>query len=156
MTNRTKYNKLVHKLYNISVGGYMNNDFKRFCFVIMPFSDELHYFYLFYKNYLEENFPLVVERGDNRVKTIPLHEKIQAQIEQSHIVIADISGKNANVMYELGIAIAYQKPVVIITKDPVQDVPTDLKHNELIKYDFKNHQFFINKLDNAIECLIKR
>jgi len=122
----------------------------RLCFVIMPFKPELNYFYLYIQKYLSEKHALRCERGDHRVLTIPLLEKIRKQILDADVIIGDITGRNSNVFYELGLADAYRRKVILITSDPVEDVPTDVRHLEFIKYDLNNHVEFLSKLDNAI------
>src|SRR5205085_10787047 len=80
----------------------------------------------------------------------PLLEKIEKQILDADVMIADITERNPNVFYELGLAHSYGKKVIVITQDPVNDAPTDIRHLEFIKYDLGQHIEFLNKLDNAI------
>jgi hypothetical protein len=47
--------------------------------------------------------------------------EIVSNLYSDEIVIADVSNKNANVMFELGMRMAFQKPVIIVT-----DLDTDL------------------------------
>ncbi len=54
-------------------------------------------------------------------------------ISQADLVVAEISSRNPNVMYELGIAHALGKPTVILTQD-IDQVPFDLRSYRLIKY----------------------
>lgn len=120
----------------------------RSCFVIMPFKPELNYFYLYVRGYLKEKHGIECERGDHKILTIPLLEKIRRQILDADVIIADITGRNANVFYELGLA--FGKKIILITQDSAADVPTDIKHLEFIKYDLSQHVEFLSKLDNAI------
>jgi len=122
----------------------------RSCFVIMPFRPDLNYFYLYLQRYLRDKHGLHCERGDHRILTIPLLEKIQQQILDADVIIGDISGRNANVFYELGLAHSYGKKVIVITQDPITDAPTDIRHLEFIRYDLGQHIDFLNKIDNAI------
>ncbi len=122
----------------------------RSCFVVMPFRAELNFLYLYLRDYLDRKHGLVCERGDHRILTIPLVEKGRKQILDADVIIADISGRNANVFYELGMAEAYGKKVVLITGDPVEEAPTDIRHLEFIKYNLANHVDFLEKIDNAI------
>jgi hypothetical protein len=46
-----------------------------------------------------------------------IHANIINNIFQNEIVVCDVSGKNANVMFELGLRLASQKPVIIIKDD---------------------------------------
>jgi hypothetical protein len=123
---------------------------KRSCFVIMPFLPELHYFYLFMKNHIEKNHNISCKRGDADILTVPLLNKIRSYIEESDILIADCSGRNCNVFYELGMAHAFGKQVILITKDPIIDAPVDIKHYEFIKYELNKHIEFLEALDRAL------
>lgn len=49
-------------------------------------------------------------------------------------IIADLTGNNSNVMYELGIAHANNKKVIMITQDSRNDLPFDVHQYRTIKY----------------------
>ena len=120
------------------------------CFVIMPFAPELHYFYLYLKQYIEKKYGIQCDRGDTDVSTKPLLTKINEYIQIADVIIADCSGRNPNVFYELGIAHAHDKKVILITKDPAQEAPTDIRYYEFIHYELDKHIEFFEKLDNAL------
>jgi len=61
-------------------------------------------------------------------------EKIWQQINESRLIIADLTSSNPNVLYEAGIAHTLGKPIIFIVQDPVY-VPTDLKAIEFVKYE---------------------
>lgn len=44
-------------------------------------------------------------------------KRIIQNLYKNDIVIADVSGKNANVMFELGIRLAFDKPAIVIKDD---------------------------------------
>lgn len=121
-----------------------------FCFVIMPFRPELNYFYLYLKHHIENSHNIDCERGDAQVLTKPLLEKIADYIRKADVLIADCTGRNPNVFYELGIAHASDKRVILITQDNVSEAPTDIRHYEFIKYELENHAQFLANLDNAL------
>ncbi|AHW58667.1 hypothetical protein SAMN05444285_10690 [Draconibacterium orientale] len=56
----------------------------------------------------------------------------------SRVVVADFTGKNPNVFYEVGIAHTLGKTVVPITQS-IDDVPTDLGHHRALLY-YPNEQ----------------
>ena len=121
------------------------------CFFVMPFKPELNYFYLYVKKYLEEKHGLKVERGDTAILTKTLMEKIREQIVRADIIIGDITSKNPNVFYELGLAHAFGKPIIFLTQDPPEQAPVDIRQFEFIVYDLGKHDEFLSKLDNAIQ-----
>ena len=120
----------------------------RRCFVIMPFRDDLNYFYLYLHDYLKNNHNIHCERGDHKVLPIPLLEKIKIGLQEADVIVADITGNRPNVFYELGLSDAYGKKVVLITQD--EDIPSDIRHLEFIRYSLGHHLEFLNKLDNAL------
>jgi hypothetical protein len=104
------------------------------------------------KSHIGQIFPEVsVERGDDRILTTPILEKIDAFIREADVVIADCSGRNANVFYELGMAHALRKPVVLITSDDIEDAPTDIRAFEFISYAHLTIDAFLGKLDDALQ-----
>ena len=54
--------------------------------------------------------------------------------QRAKILLADLTGKNANVFYELGLAHAAGKPVILVTGS-IDDVPFDLRALRVIEYD---------------------
>jgi hypothetical protein len=124
------------------------------CFVVMPFRPELNYFFLYLKKYLEEKYRIRVERGDSNVLTKELMKKIADQIFSASFLIADITGANANVFFELGIAHATGKPVIFLTQDAPKDAPVDIRQFEFIHYELGRHEDFLAKLDNAVRNVL--
>ena len=124
------------------------------CFVIMPFRPELSFLYRYVKEHVEGKFEIECVRGDGETLTVPLLDKIRDLIDSSDFVIADISGRNPNVFYELGLAHASNKEVILITHDTVEDAPTDIRSYEFIRY-ADDHGAFLAKLNSAIRSLIQ-
>ena len=120
------------------------------CFVIMPFTDELHYFFLYMKKHIEEKHGISCIRGDADKLTVPVLDKIKDYIRNSDVLIADCSGRNPNVFYELGMAHILGKKVILITSDPIREAPTDIRHFEFIRYTLGKHVEFFEQLDNAL------
>jgi hypothetical protein len=126
---------------------------QRRCFVIMPFRPDLHYFYLYLKHHIEQKHGILCERGDTTVMTVPILDKINEYIRNADVLIADCSGRNPNVFYELGIAHAHGKKVILISQDPVQEAPADVRHYEFISYELGDHVRFLERLDNALRSV---
>jgi nucleoside 2-deoxyribosyltransferase len=128
---------------------------KPVCFFVMPFSAEMHYFYLYVRKYVEGKHNLICERADDRVTTLPLSEKVRGQVQRADVIIADCTGRNPNVMYELGLAHAYERKVVLLTRDAIDSIPSDLRQFEFVKYDQGDHLNFLQKLDGALDNIFK-
>jgi hypothetical protein len=62
-----------------------------------------------------------------------IHKEILSNVYNDDIVIFDVSGRNPNVFFELGIRMATQKPTVII-KDDKTLYPFDTSPNRYIEY----------------------
>lgn len=120
------------------------------CFVAMPFRPELNFVFLYIQYHLRERCGVEVERGDAELLTIPVVEKVRAQIARADLVIADVSGANPNVMYEVGIAHAMAKPVLFLTQDAPDTTPVDVRQFEFIVYDLGRHVEFLHKLEAAV------
>ena len=69
---------------------------------------------------------------------------------QSQFVIADITGNNANVFYELGMAHAIGIPVIVLAQD-ADAVPFDLKSRRILIYEADKLQEMEEGLRGAIK-----
>lgn len=63
----------------------------------------------------------------------PIADSIRHAIERSALVIGDATGGNPHVMWELGIAQALGKPILILAQDP-GSVPFDLQSAPVLTY----------------------
>jgi hypothetical protein len=103
------------------------------CFIVMPFSREwsadVH------RILARECEAAGVRpvRGDDLFTPTDILEDIWQGINAADFVIADISGRNPNVLYELGIAHTLAKPVLILSREP-SDIPIDLASRRVILY----------------------
>jgi len=73
----------------------------------------------------------------NRADDVWLHraiiQDIVSLIDRAAILVCDCTGRNPNVFYEIGIADALGKEVILITQN-ADDVPFDLRHLRYIPY----------------------
>jgi len=106
---------------------------KPFVFVLMPFSNEFHDVYNLGIKVAAEASETYCERVDEQVYDGTILQRIYNQIRTADIIVADMTGRNANVFYEVGYAHALDKKVILLTKDP-EDIPFDLKHYPHIIY----------------------
>ena len=73
-------------------------------------------------------------RADSLFTSTQIIADIWRLTRSANILLADLSGKNPNVFYELGLAHAIGKPVVLISNS-IDDVPFDLRALRIIIYD---------------------
>jgi hypothetical protein len=105
-----------------------------FAFVLMPFDKAFDDVYkLGIKGGLAKFPDVVAERVDEQIYREGILERIYRQIEVADIIIADMSGQNPNVFYEVGYAHAKGKLCILLTSN-VGDIPFDLKHQRHIVY----------------------
>lgn len=72
-------------------------------------------------------------RADNIFSPGIIIDNIFESIRSSKVVIADITEKNPNVYYELGLAHAMNKTVVLISQN-VSDLPFDIQQHRVLEY----------------------
>ena len=119
------------------------------CFVMMPFGSPIgDYYSSIYKPAIEKA-NLIPVRADNEIFGAgKIMDQVWSGINAAKVLVAEMTTKNANVFYELGIAHALRKPVVLVSSNE-DDVPFDLKHIRVIYYD-KNDPFWGQKLLNKV------
>ena len=102
-------------------------------FVIMPFSPDFNEIYnLFIASTLNE-IGYNVFRADDIVSQRNILEDIISSIYESDLIVADLTGSNPNVYYELGVAHTFGKPVILLSQS-VSDLPFDLRSYRVIQY----------------------
>lgn len=99
--------------------------------------------------------PLTV--SDSKGSTT-IHSSIFLNLYQNEIVVCDVSNRNANVMFELGMRIAFDKPVVII-KDDKTPFSFDTSHIKHLEYPsdlrFQVIEKFIDDLAETIKDTVE-
>jgi len=108
---------------------------KHFAFVLMPFDTVFDDVYKLGIKGAVEKFgaDLFAERVDEQLYREGILERIYRQIEIADIVIADMTGQNPNVFYEVGYAHAKGKLCILLTTNTA-DIPFDLKHQRHVVY----------------------
>ena len=107
---------------------------KPLAFVIMPFDEEFTPIYAHFIKPIFENAGFSVERADDIESQQNILRDVVEKINACALIIADLTGANPNVFYELGLAHAFRKPVLLITQS-VEEVPFDLRSYRLLEYD---------------------
>jgi hypothetical protein len=94
---------------------------------IMPFASSFRPIYDDHIRPTVEKLGLNCKRADDIYGTQPVIEDIWEQICHARVLIAELTGRNANVFYELGIAHTVGKNVILIAQSET-DFPFDLLH----------------------------
>lgn len=106
---------------------------KPFVFILMPFSDAFTDIYKLGIKQTAEETGLRAERVDEQLYSEPMLERIYRQIDAADIIVADMTGQNPNVFYEVGYAHAKGKLCILLTQN-ASDIPFDLKQHRHIVY----------------------
>lgn len=119
----------------LKANGITQNDLlidKRLIFILTPFHD----------NYSEE-YKVIREactqsgfnayRGDENYIKGDIFPEMLKLIVKANLIIANVNGRNPNVLYELGIAQALDKPVILISSEP-DKLPIDIKSKRFLVY----------------------
>jgi hypothetical protein len=104
-------------------------------FVAMPFSSKLEPVYEDHIKKAIARLDLEVGRADDFFRRGSIMSDIWSAIHAARVVVADLTGRNPNVLYEIGLAHAIGKDTILISQS-MDDVPSDLRHLRVIVYEF--------------------
>lgn len=123
------------------------------CFVMMPFTES-------FENYYQQLYKPDIEKVNlEPMRTLDLFRPnvivsdIWEMIQNSKALLAELTTRNANVFYELGLGHAIGKPIILIS-ETMDDVPFDLQQLRIILYD-KNDPMWGNKLSSEISSALE-
>jgi ActR/RegA family two-component response regulator len=116
--------------------------------VLMPFARSFDELYRVAIKEPVEALGFRCERIDELFFIGDILQKLYDKIEQSQLIIADLSTLNANVFYETGFADALKKTVILLVNSTTK-IPFDMQPKRLIIYDD------IPMLKTSLEAMIK-
>ncbi len=150
---------------------------KKSCFIIMPFSQVKTNIFEYNKQTLDYIYEQIIKKAvheyveeDKKVfsditrynsKVGSIINGITRNLNESDLVIADLTGLNPNVMYELGVRHTLRRGTIIITQD-LSSLPSDLRDYICIGYKYSentieqddNYKQFRLELHNSISELL--
>jgi hypothetical protein len=104
------------------------------CFVMMPFAEPLGgYYKTIYEPAIQKAGLKPIRADADIFATGKIVDQIWSGIQVAKVLVAELTGRNPNVFYELGLAHALQKPVVLVSSNE-GDVPFDVHHIRVIYY----------------------
>lgn len=105
------------------------------CFVMQPFAAPLgDYYEKIYRPAIEKAGLRPVRADAEIFGTGKIIDQVWHGINAAKVLVAELTTRNPNVFYELGLAHAMNKPVVLVSAKE-EDVPFDLQHIRVIYYD---------------------
>lgn len=121
----------------------INEDLKT-CFIICPIGEEeskirenSNQFFEFIVEPVVKAFNYSLKRSDLMNENGMIMFQIIDQLVESPLVIADLTGNNPNVFYELAVRHVTKKPCILM-KTEGQKTPFDVEGMRIISYDLKN------------------
>ena len=102
---------------------------------MMPFASPLGDHYgLIYEPAIKKAGLKAVRADDDIFATGKIIDQVWTGIRAARVLVAELTSRNPNVFYELGLAHALKKPVVLVSSNEA-DVPFDVRHIRVIYYD---------------------
>lgn len=130
------------------------------CFVIMPISQQVGYeaghFDFVYEDIIKPSIEatgMLPIRADETINTNLIQLDILRKVIGSDMAICDMSAKNPNVFYELGVRQAFDKPTVLMT-DSITSAPFDVSSLRYVEYQekmsYRDVKFAVERLTQAL------
>lgn len=95
----------------------------------------------------------IVDAAHDISKSGSINNQVMSGVLESDLVIANLSGLNPNVMYELAVRHATQKPIIHICEKETTVLPFDIADQRTIFY--KNDMLGVKELENTLRRIIK-
>ncbi|MEM1256068.1 MAG: hypothetical protein AAGI69_26825 [Cyanobacteria bacterium P01_H01_bin.21] len=125
-------------------------------FVLMPFRPEIKPLYEDHIVKVAKDLSLNVARGDDFFTAHSVMLDVWSAICSAKAIIADCTGRNPNVFYEIGLGHVIGKPVILITQNN-DDVPFDVRHMRYIQYSYTPRGMveFEKRLTETIKTILQ-
>jgi hypothetical protein len=126
------------------------------CFVLMPFEAKFQPVYEDHIKRVITEAGLSSQRADEIASTNLITWDIWERLNKARLVIADLTDRNPNVFYEVGLAHAISKEVILLTQS-MGDIPFDLQSLRFIVYQYNPRGMveFEKKLRLAITVVLQ-
>lgn len=126
------------------------------CFVLMPFASKYQPIYDDHIRPVVESAGLKCQRVDEVAGTNSITWDIWERINRARLLIAELTDQNPNVFYELGLAHAISKDVILVTQS-MDFVPFDLRTLRCIVYEYnpRSVRAFETKLRETIDAVMR-
>jgi hypothetical protein len=124
------------------------------CFVMQPFaSPHGDYYEKIFKPAIDKTGLKPVRADADIFGTGKIIDQIWRGINGAKVLVAELTTRNANVLYELGLAHALKKPVVLVSSNQ-PDVPFDLHHIRVMYYDVTDPFWGIKLIEKVAENIL--
>jgi len=138
---------------------------ENYCFIVSPIGNKGTDKYKHFKDVYDyiikpainnSGYSFEVVRADDIERPGSFIKDILENLLNSFVIIADLSGQNPNVFYELGVRHALSPRTILIAQS-IDDIPSDLREYRTIIYDdsAKGVKDFTDKLTNYFKEIFK-
>ena len=121
-------------------------------FILMPFASDFDEVYDYLIRELLSEAGYEVSRADDILNQRNILEDVVQSIVNADLVIADLTTSNPNVYYELGLAHALEKRVVLIAQS-LDEIPFDLRPYRIVTYN--THFAQMQKARQELQTVVK-
>lgn len=123
-------------------------------FVIMPFAPRLAPIYSAIQQACSIA-GITSVRADEVLGPGPIVNQIFDNLADADLAIAEVTDRNPNVYYEVGVAHSLGKPTILLARrDSISDLPFDISHNRVIAYAETDVPVLVNSLASHL-CYIR-
>jgi len=131
-----------------------------FCFVIMPFREDEFRQSIYFdviKPLIEDEFEIACYRVDEDFLPDRIDNKIYTYLLRAAFIVAEITTRNPNVMYELGLAHMLEKDCIILSQTPHSEAPFDINRISAEAYENDNQlRTYLRKSISALAFKVSR
>ena len=120
----------------------------------MPYAKEFNNVYYFGIKQVVEKRGRKCERVDQDKFTGDIVQRIKERINSAQLIIADITGNNPNVFYEVGFGDGSKKTTILISQKQEQ-IPFDFKTQRQIIYDPQDILGLANDLGEVLDEILQ-
>ncbi len=103
-------------------------------FVLIPHNKEFDELFYHYIKPALESHGLTVLKADNIFKPGNILSQVWAQIRTAEVILADVSGQNSNVIFEIGLCYGLQRCPILLTRNP-SELPFNIRNLRYIQYE---------------------
>lgn len=131
-----------------------------FCFIIMPFREKEFKQTIYFdviKPFIENEFKIACYRVDEDDLPDRIDNKIYSYILRSAFIIAEVTTRNPNVLYELGLAHMLEKDCIILTQTSHSEIPFDINRISAEPYENEDQlRAYLRKSISALAFKVHR
>ncbi len=97
-----------------------------------------------------ERAGLTCHRADDEYTAGSILTKVMDYIKRSRVIVVKVDHPNLNVYYELGVARALDKDVILVAAQDLLGLPTDINNIECVTYQQGNYDGLATRVERAL------